>query len=409
MYLRRLLKNTFITLTFIIAITNALFYVSETITGKPILGNTLKVLGFCPAVVIEKVSNQPILTGPAGETGTTGAQGPSGKDGTTVCQAPINLFSLPGDLIPAVDNMYSLGNETNRWKGLQLGPGTLYIQDITTGLQAGLTVNSGTLLLDGADSLRIGNIRLTSKGIESVLSDQDITIGNITDRGYALFANGIKFPDGTIQTSAILQGVKGDTGAQGAQGAQGIQGIQGEVGSQGPIGVTGERGIQGAQGAQGIQGVPGSTNAYYGNFYSTQIQSNPIANAVNAMTFDSPLDGVGVTVVSSSRITVANAGTYNIQFSAQLDKTDAGNDSIDIWLAKNQANVTWSNTRSWLYGNNAKQVAAWNFIITLAANDFIQLYWSSADTDVRLFAETSLSTPARPDIPSVILTVTQVR
>jgi hypothetical protein len=381
-------------------------------TGKPVLANSLKVLGFCPAVPtpFQKVESK-APSAISGEKGEPGEKGEQGIPGETVCQAPIDLFALPGDLIPAVDNLYSLGNSTNRWKGLQLGPGTLYIQDLTTGLQAGITVDSGTLLLDGTDSLRIGNIRLTKKGIESVLSDQDITFGNIGDRGYALFANGIKFPDGTIQTSAMLQGIKGDTGATGPQGIKGdtgAQGPQGLIGNTGPAGVSGGTGSTGPQGPQGIQGIPGSMSAYYGNFYSTAVQTNPVARGVNAMTFNGTPDAVGVSIESSSRIKVANAGTYNLQFSAQVEKTDSGNDSIDIWLAKNGNNVAWSNTRLWLYGNGDKHVAAWNFIVTLAANEYVQLYWSSPDADVRLYAEPESTVPTRPGIPSVIATITQV-
>ena len=409
---KRFFKNAVITFTFIIAVTNAGFYVADSITGKPILANTLKVLGFCPAPAIEPIA-PPAISGPAGPKGETGATGPQGTSVgvETPCQAPITLFELPGDLIPAQDDVFSLGSSTYRWKGLQLGPGTLYIEDQVTGLQAGLTVNGGTLLIDGADSLRIGNIRLTTNGIESVLSDQDITIGNITDRGYALFARGIKFPDGTIQTSAILQGLKGDTGATGATGPQGIKGDTGATGSQGLTGATGATGAtggSGGQGPQGIQGAPGTISAYWGSFYSEQTQTNPVINAVNAMTFNGTPEGNGVSIVDSSKIRVTNAGVYNLQFSAQIEKTDAGNDSVDIWLAKNGNNVAWSNTRNWLIGNNAKQVAAWNFVITLAAGDYVQIYWSSPDSDVRIYAEAASSAPARPAIPSVIATLTQV-
>jgi hypothetical protein len=408
----RFFRHAIIAFTFLIASLNFTFYLIETMTGKPVLANSLKVLGFCPAVPtpFQKVESK-APSAISGEKGEPGEKGEQGIPGETVCQAPIDLFALPGDLIPAVDNLYSLGNSTNRWKGLQLGPGTLYIQDVTTGLQAGITVDSGTLLLDGTDSLRIGNIRLTKKGIESVLSDQDITFGNIGDRGYALFANGIKFPDGTIQTSAMLQGIKGDTGATGPQGIKGdtgAQGPQGLIGNTGPAGVSGGTGSTGPQGPQGIQGIPGSMSAYYGNFYSTAVQTNPVARGVNAMTFNGTPDAVGVSIESSSRIKVANAGTYNLQFSAQVEKTDSGNDSIDIWLAKNGNNVAWSNTRLWLYGNGDKHVAAWNFIVTLAANEYVQLYWSSPDADVRLYAEPESTVPTRPGIPSVIATITQV-
>ena len=52
----------------------------------------------------------------------------------------------------------------------------------------------------------------------------------------------------------------------------------------------------------------------------------------------------GVSIVAGSRITFAHAGLYNIQFSAQLDSTAAGNKDVHIWFKKNGTNVVRSNT-----------------------------------------------------------------
>ena len=173
-------------------------------------------------------------TGSAGQPGSTGAPGATGATGATGAQGPagpctylLDLALIDGNLIPSADNYYTLGTSDFRWKDLQLGPGTLYIEDPVTGDQVAITVNDGSLLLDGADSLRIGNIRLTAEGIESILSDQDITIGNLGDTGYVVLARGLKFPDGTIQTTA------GGGGAVGPQGPAGPPGPQGEPGSLG--------------------------------------------------------------------------------------------------------------------------------------------------------------------------------
>jgi hypothetical protein len=131
------------------------------------------------------------------------------------------LALIDGNLVPSLDNTYSLGSSELRWKDLQLGPGTLYIEDQVTGAQVGVTVIDGALLLDGADSLRIGNIRLTPTGLESIASDEDIAIGNVGDTGYVLMARGLKFPDGTIQTTATLRGPAGPQGPQGPEGPPG--------------------------------------------------------------------------------------------------------------------------------------------------------------------------------------------
>lgn len=152
----------------------------------------------------------------------------------------------------------------------------------------------------------------------------------------------------------------------------------------------------------------GGTNPRFcGSFYDTTIQPNPVANEPNAMTFDTTKISDGVSIVGDSQITIANAGRYNIQFSAQIDKTDSGVDYIDIWLRKNGTDVDWSNTRVEADKNDAKVVAAWNWVEQVSAGDYYEIMWSSADTALRLFAQTGLTAPTRPSIPSVILTVTQ--
>lgn len=145
---------------------------------------------------------------------------------------------------------------------------------------------------------------------------------------------------------------------------------------------------------------------YYGAFCSTQDQTN--AASVNKMTFNVTELSSGVTIASNSRITIANAGIYNIQFSAQLDKADSGDDKVDIWLCKNGQNVSNTNTEMTLVGNNGKHVAAWNFVVAASAGDYFELCWYSADAQVFLNYVAAASNPTRPAIPSIILTVTQI-
>jgi hypothetical protein len=105
---------------------------------------------------------------------------------------------------------------------------------------------------------------------------------------------------------------------------------------------------------------------------------------------------------------VLHDGVYNIQFSAQLEKTDSGKDEVDIWFRHNGINVFDSNSIFNLDGNNAKLIAALNYMISLKANDYIEIAWSSADTAVQLHYQTANVSPVRPSVPSVIITVQQV-
>jgi hypothetical protein len=155
-------------------------------------------------------------------------------------------------------------------------------------------------------------------------------------------------------------------------------------------------------------GVQVGPQEYYGSFYSTVDQTNGGASVANKMTYNTTDFSNGVSIVSNSRITMANAGIYNIQFSAQLDKTDSGDDTVQIWLQKNGSNIANTNTEITLTGNNGKHVAAWNFFVNAAANDYFEICWHSSDTAVFINYIAAASSPTRPAIPSVILTVNKV-
>jgi hypothetical protein len=149
----------------------------------------------------------------------------------------------------------------------------------------------------------------------------------------------------------------------------------------------------------------------YGSFYDTTTQTNPVANIARSMSFNSTDITNGVSISGSTSpfntyIKTENAGIYNIQFSAQVDKTDGGTDDIVIWLRKNGIDLTDTATTLTLPTNNSKVVAAWNWFVSSATGDYYQIIWRSDDTDLRLLAEPiSIN---HPGIPSVILTVNRV-
>jgi hypothetical protein len=153
---------------------------------------------------------------------------------------------------------------------------------------------------------------------------------------------------------------------------------------------------------------------YYGSFEDTTIQTAAAINTPYAMKFGITDLSNGITIVSDgsnlTRITIANTGVYNIQFSAQFDRTNSGTDSVDIWLRKNGVDVPGSGGKIVLAGGaTASQIiASWNYVLNTVGGDYYQLMWSTPDTHVRLLYEAAQTSPfAHPIIPSVILTVTQ--
>jgi hypothetical protein len=102
-----------------------------------------------------------------------------------------------------------------------------------------------------------------------------------------------------------------------------------------------------------------------------------------------------------------NAGVYNIQFSAQFDRTNSGTDVVYIWLRKNGIDIAESNASIIITGGASASaiIAAWNWFVNSSANDYYQIMWSSGDTHVRILAET----PAYgPQVPSIIVTANRV-
>jgi hypothetical protein len=141
-----------------------------------------------------------------------------------------------------------------------------------------------------------------------------------------------------------------------------------------------------------------------GAFQSSVNQSGS-ANVSQSMNFETTDISQGISIASNSRITLANSGTYNIQFSAQI-LADTGADDVYIWLKKNGTNVSASAGHIVL-ANNEELIAAWNYVVDAAASDYFELVWQNTNGDAILLTEAA--TGNIPSIPSIILTVTQVR
>jgi hypothetical protein len=184
-------------------------------------------------------------------------------------------------------------------------------------------------------------------------------------------------------------------------GPEGPTGPQGTTGPTGPTGATGPTGPTGAGGALG----------YYGSFYDTTTQTATSANTEYLMKFNSLVEANGISIPGPAftQITFANAGKYDIQFSAQIhDPPGGGNGAnVNIWLKKNGTNVAETDTRVTLKSSGDYVVAAWDFLVsTTTPNEYYELAWSSSINGIELLREpASVISPA---IPSVILTVMQV-
>ena len=130
----------------------------------------------------------------------------------------------------------------------------------------------------------------------------------------------------------------------------------------------------------------------------------PTQNVSGSFIYSTVTTSSGISVVSGSRITFANTGIYNLQFSAQLfTQTGA---TVDIWFKKNGVNIANSATKIGPTGNNTYHVPAWNFVDTFTSGSYVELAYQSDQTNTQF--QYIAATGNIPAIPSIILSVTQV-
>lgn len=154
-------------------------------------------------------------------------------------------------------------------------------------------------------------------------------------------------------------------------------------------------------------------NIPFGAFYDTTDQTAASTTTAYPITINSTTLANNVSIVDSSKITFAVEGVYNIQFSIQLSNNDNATQDIDIWFTKNGSDIANSNSRFGLaprksVGDPYHVIGSLNFVDSFQAEDYVQLYWRSSNTNAYIEYYSAPSSPTRPAVPSVILTATFV-
>ena len=147
----------------------------------------------------------------------------------------------------------------------------------------------------------------------------------------------------------------------------------------------------------------------YGAFSSNQDQTIT-ANTATLMTLNTT-DFSNQVSISSSKITVVNAGIYNLQFSAQFQNTDNAIQDISIWLRQNGTDIPGSTgfvsipaRKSASAGEEAHEIVGWNYFLEMDANDYVEIWWSATNASVSIQYYPTSTGPVRPSTQSVVAT-----
>jgi hypothetical protein len=291
--------------------------------------------------------------------------------------------------------------EVNFRNGLVLS-GSLKGENGTVNVSSSLTTNNA-INFNGSPNVAGA---IPSQGLIQMQNGQTLNVGNFGAGAYYNSGSNIYITSTTGSNATAFQmlaswaGTETNISINNVNGAREIDMKSDIFKMTGSLNLSGSMTIANA----GDLSMYGHKMFNVGTFYDTTTQSGSAAVS-QSIRYNTTDISQGVTVASNSRLTVTNAGTYNIQFSAQLIG-DTGADDVWIWLKKNGTNVSDSAGKLAL-ANNEELVAGWNYVVNAAAGDYFEIAWQNLNGDAIILAETASGNI--PGIPSIITTVTQVR
>ena len=150
---------------------------------------------------------------------------------------------------------------------------------------------------------------------------------------------------------------------------------------------------------------------YYGEFSKTGTVSPAVVNTSYAVTWDNVEIANGISIVSGTRLTVVDSGLYQFDLTLQLSSGSSSAKTLRFWYKKNGTNVPNSTRIITLNINNGYSPLSMADFFSLAAGEYIELWWQSDDTNVSLATVAAGGTAPNdyPAAPAALVAVTQVQ
>lgn len=127
------------------------------------------------------------------------------------------------------------------------------------------------------------------------------------------------------------------------------------------------------------------------------------ANMNNAASFNT-----GITVASSTNVTVAAAGVYSINASIQFANSDSSDHDVTFWFRKNGTNIPNSASKLTVpkAADGGQALAQVTIFESLAISNYVQLIWAVENIAVTM--DYSAASGVIPEIPSLIFNMQRI-
>jgi hypothetical protein len=145
---------------------------------------------------------------------------------------------------------------------------------------------------------------------------------------------------------------------------------------------------------------------------SNQDQTNASITGANIVTYNQPVIMQGVEVRNGGEIWFEKTGQYLVTFSLQVTNRSNAAQEFEVWAGYNGSNYPLSNTRFDIPARKSTDI--WSHIVPAISGiftvqnpdtEYLTIKWWASSTDVFLEHYAAGTSPTRPEIPSVVLTV----
>ena len=146
-------------------------------------------------------------------------------------------------------------------------------------------------------------------------------------------------------------------------------------------------------------------------FYTTATHSAASTSTAYAITWENTgLANSKITIAASpniSRIVFGHAGTYQIDFTAELQSGNNSSKTIYIWPRINGTNVPYSTMVHSIKNSGESQVISRSGVFTVSEDDYLEAMFAVTDTGLTI--EGSAATAFSPAAPSASIIITEIR
>lgn len=148
---------------------------------------------------------------------------------------------------------------------------------------------------------------------------------------------------------------------------------------------------------------------------SDQDQANASITAANQLSFNQPVITQGIRVENTNEVWFDKTGQYLVSFRLQVSNRSNAVQEFEVWAGYDGTNYPLSNTRVDLPAR--KDSSTWGHAVVTVSGiftvedpdtEYLTIKWWASSTDVFLEHYAAGTSPTRPEVASVIMTINSV-